>query len=249
MRLTFGFVSSFLFAVSLSGFVSAADQSEKKPTATAAAAKKSQTIMLFDGKSLDGWDFYLQDRKDKTKRDTTTKMKDVWSVKDGALRCKGRPVGYLRTKEKYQNFILELQWRWPKGSQPGNSGVLLRAHGEEQVWPKGLEAQLKVENAGDAFTNLGFKVNPVPGRSEDRRTQKLHPSNEKPQGEWNDYRLVMDGDSLTIEVNGLLQNQLFGVEEIPGWIILQSEGRPIDFRNIRLTPIGDRHILLAPLQQ
>lgn len=179
----------------------------------------------------------MQDRKDKTKRDTITKMSDVWSVKDGVLCCKGRPVGYLRTKEKFENFILELQWRWPKGSQPGNSGVLLRAHGEEQVWPRGLEAQLKTENAGDVFTNLGFHVDPIPGRTEDRRTQKIHPCNEKPVGQWNDYRLVMDGDVLTIEVNGLLQNRLTGVEKTPGWILLQSEGRPIEFRKILLTPI------------
>ncbi len=200
---------------------------------------KGKTVNLLEDETLADWNFFLRDRKDKTKRDTTTKKEDVWSVADGVLRCKGRPIGYLRTKAKYDNYILDLQWRWPQGSKPGNSGVLLRAHGEEQVWPKSVEAQLKIENAGDVYTNHGFAVTPVPGQTDGRRTEKLYPTNEKPQGQWNDYQLIMDGDVLTLKVNDLLQTQITGVEELPGWIALQSEGRPIEYRNIRLTPLGE----------
>ncbi len=203
-------------------------------------SRKGKTVNLLEDETLADWDFFLRDRKDKTKRDTTTKKENVWSVADGVLRCKGRPIGYLRTKEKYDNYILELQWRWPQGTKPGsNNGVLLRAHGEEQVWPQSVEAQLKVENAGDVYTNHGFALTPVPGQTEGRRTEKLYPSNEKPPGQWNDYQLIMDGDVLTLKVNGLLQTQITGVEELPGWIALQSEGRPIEYRNIRLTPLGE----------
>ena len=236
MRLSFGVIPAFLLGLALCSLLSAADQSVEKSTEKPARISP-KTVDLLADPSLANWDFFLQDRKDKNKRDTTTKKEQVWTVRDGVLRCKGRPIGYLRTKDKYESYILDLQWRWPADSKPGNSGVLLRAHGEEKVWPKSLEAQLKVENAGDVYTNHGFTITPVPGQTDGRRTQKLHPSNEKSPGQWNDYQITMDGDVLTLKVNGLLQNKITGVEKLPGWIALQSEGRPIEFRNIRLTPL------------
>lgn len=201
-------------------------------------SRKGKTVNLLEDETLADWDFFLRDRKDKTKQDTTTKKEKVWSVADGVLSCKGKPIGYLRTKAKYDNYILDLQWRWPEGTKTGsNNGVLLRAHGEEKVWPKSIEAQLKTKNAGDVYTNHEFPIAPVPGQTDGRRTEKLYPTNERPYGQWNDYQLIMDGDVLTLKVNGLLQTQITGVEELPGWIALQSEGRPIEYRNIRVTPL------------
>ncbi|MEA1951634.1 MAG: DUF1080 domain-containing protein, partial [Planctomycetota bacterium] len=173
---------------------------------------KGKTVDLLEDETLADWDFFLRDRKDKTKQDTTTKKEQVWSVADGVLSCKGKPIGYLRTKAKYDNYILELQWRWPENTKRGsNNGVLLRAHGEEKVWPKSLEAQLKTENAGDVYTNHDFAISPVTGQTDGRRTQKLYPHNEKPFGQWNDYQLIMDGDVLILKVNGMLQTQITGV--------------------------------------
>ena len=64
-----------------------------------------------------------------------------------------------------------------------------------------------------------------------------HAQNEKPVGEWNSYDIVCDGKTVTLFVNGLLQNK--GTEANPwhGPICLQSEGSPIEFRNIYLGPI------------
>jgi hypothetical protein len=100
-------------------------------------------IRLFNGKDLTGWDYYLAD--------PNAKMEDVWSVdrEQGILICKGSPPGYLYTKQDYTNFILKLEWRWAPGKPPGNSGVLLRVHGEHKIWPRSIEAQLMYMNAGD----------------------------------------------------------------------------------------------------
>ena len=74
--------------------------------------QKAATIDLFDGKSLEGWSYVLVDKN--------VKMEDVWSVKDGVLVCKGKPLGYLVTKGSYKNFKLEFEWRWaPGASLPG----------------------------------------------------------------------------------------------------------------------------------
>ena len=161
-------------------------------------------------------------------------MDDVWSVKDGVLCCTGKPVGYLRTEKKYTSYVLKLEWRWPQGSKPGNNGVLVRIVGEDKVWPKSIEAQLANQNAGDIWNIDQFAMTVDPERTKGRRTRKLKESNEKPQGQWNEYEIVVDGGDLTLKVNGVVQNTASEVEEVAGTIGLQSEGAPIEYRNIRL---------------
>ena len=53
--------------------------------------RQQNPIELFNGHDLAGWTYHL-DKPD-------VKMEDVWSVKDGVLRCKGKPAGYLLTKK------------------------------------------------------------------------------------------------------------------------------------------------------
>jgi len=194
------------------------------------AVKPPDAVALFNGKDLSGWSFRAKDPK--------AKMEDTWSVEDGVLRCTGRPAGYLKTDKKYTNYVLKLQWRWPKESRPGNNGVLLRVldgeHFHGNVWPKSLEAQLMHRRAGDIFTIGNFPLTPDPQRSRGRYTPMLKPTNEKPQGEWNEYEIMLRGGELTLKVNGQLQNKMSGAEEAPGYIGLQSEGAAIEFRNIRL---------------
>jgi hypothetical protein len=194
--------------------------------AAAPAKKRPKEVALFNGKDLSGWTFHL--------RDPNAKMEGTWSVRDGLLRCEGQPIGYLRTKQKYTNYVLKVQWRWPEGSKPGNSGVLLRIVGEDKVWPKSVEAQLAHQHAGDIFTIDGFPLKGDPQRTKGRYTAKMKPSNEKPPGQWNEYEIILNGGDLTLKVNGQVQNQATGVEQVPGWIGLQSEGAPIEFREVRL---------------
>ncbi len=196
--------------------------------AAAAQAAEPQPIKLFNGKNLDGWTGYHRDG---------AKVEDVWYVKDGVLICKGRPIGYLRTKKKYTNYILELEWRFNPEKGPGNSGVLLRQIGPDKVWPKSVEAQLMHRNAGDFWNIDKFQMTVDPARTKGRRTVKMKPTNEKPLGQWNHYRIVVDGDRIELYVNGELQNVATNVAEVPGHICLQSEGAEIHFRNIVLTPL------------
>ncbi len=196
--------------------------------ATLVQAGEPQPIKLFNGKNLDGWTGYHRNG---------AKVEDVWYVKDGVLICKGRPIGYLRTKDKFTNYILELEWRFNPEKGPGNSGVLLRQIGPDKIWPKSVEAQLHHRNAGDFWNIDKFQMKVDPARTKGRRTVKMKPSNEKPLGQWNHYRIVVDGDRIELYVNGELQNVATNVAEVPGHICLQSEGAEIHFRNIVLTPI------------
>lgn len=180
---------------------------------------------LFDGQSLAGWTAHLNDGG---------KLEDVWSVEDGVLTCKGNPVGYIRTTERYTSYVLKLEWRFP--GQPGNSGVLCRVQEPDTVWPKSIEAQLHSGNAGD-FWNIGeFAMKADPSRTNGRNTKATHRS-ERPLGEWNAYEIIVDGPTVVLKVNGEELNRATECAAIPGFIALQSEGAPIQFRRIRLAPL------------
>ncbi len=191
--------------------------------------KLGAPIPLFDGVDLAGWTFYLDA--------PGAKMSDVWSVADGVLDCKGQPIGYLRTEAQYEDFVLELDWRFPAGGEPGNSGVLLRRVGPDKVWPKSVEAQLQHRSAGDIWNIDDVPMLVDPARTSGRHTEKSSVCNERPIGEWNHYKITLDRGDLTLEVNGTVQNRATWVERVAGNICLQSEGSRIQFRDILLRKI------------
>ncbi len=204
------------------------------------AAAQPKPIALFNGKDLAGWEARIWDGKAQD-WDKTTPASAVWTVKDGILHCTGRPVGYLRTTKAYENYILELEWRWPKGSKGGNSGVLLHATTEKGlgIWPKSIESQLHRGNAGD-FWAIGttIRVPDMDKRKKGRRHLNLTDDSEKPIGEWNKMKVACIGDRITVHVNGDLVNAATKCSQTKGRICLQSEGHPIHFRNVKLTPVG-----------
>jgi hypothetical protein len=192
-----------------------------------------EPVPLFNGRDLSGWTYHL-DKPD-------VKMEDVWSAKDGVLRCTGQPVGYLITKKNdFENYVLTLQWRWP--GKGGNNGVLVHVTepGALGVWPKSLEVQLGSGDAGD-FWVIGTTLeieNPA-GRIEDRRHKNLTDDSEKPLGEWNKMEVTCRGDEITVKVNGKLVNHATKLSQSKGAIALQSEGTPIEFRDIKLKKLSD----------
>ena len=194
----------------------------------------SRQVALFNGENLDGWDMYLKDQD----TDPTT----VWSVDDGVIHCKGKPNGYLRTKADYSNYKLHVEWRWV--DKPTNSGVLLHTTGENKIWPQNVEAQLQNTNAGDFITVQAGTAITVNGNryssSENKtfkRVVKQHDSSELPAGQWNSYDIICKDDTIQLTVNGVLQNTATESTLTSGAICLQSEGSPIEFRNIKLTPL------------
>lgn len=206
--------------------------------ATAQAAEK-KPIALFNGKDLTGWTHYLWDSAGK-KQDTTTPMSAVWSVENGELVCQGRPVGYIRTVKDYANYRLSLEWQWPAGGKGGNNGVLVHTSTPNALgpWPKSIEVQLASGNAGD-FWVIGttLEVPDVEKRREGRRHLNLTDGSEKPFGEWNKMEIVAKGDEIIVHVNNELVNHATRCSETKGAISLQSEGAPVRFRNIYLTPL------------
>ncbi|MDR0422946.1 MAG: DUF1080 domain-containing protein [Proteiniphilum sp.] len=188
-----------------------------------------QSGSIFNGKDLSNWHFVLQG--DSVPGD------QVFTVDQGVITVKGEPLGYMYTKEKYADFILELEYRWAE--EASNSGVFILIEDPANPFPKGIECQLAAGNAGDFVLLNGADLNEYSlpeGATERPRFPvigKLHPSSEKTAGEWNRMQVTVTDGTVTVFVNDVLQNEASGKVKA-GHIGLQSEGGKIQFRNLLL---------------
>jgi hypothetical protein len=187
---------------------------------------------LFNGRDLSGWV-------------NVNCAPETWTVNEGLIHCTGLPTGALRTTTQYENFILELEWRHLRSG--GNSGVFMWASPiaapgvpflraiEVQVLDHGFNVPGKNEwytTHGDVFPIHGSTMKPF-GRHNGMRS---FPSEERSKGtpEWNQYRIVCSNGVIRLSVNG---KEVSGGENCSyrkGYLGLESEGGPIDFRNIRI---------------
>lgn len=197
------------------------------------AAPLPGELHLLQPNSLDHWVGIVPDLQDKPH---FSALAAIASVSDGVLTIKGQPIGYLRTAEKYTNYVLRLQWRFDPAKGAGNSGVLLRMVGADKVWPKSVEAQLESGNAGDFWNIDEVKMTTAKDRLKGRNTKHTRAA-ERPLGEWNEYEIIVNHSEITLFVNGQELNHATDVEEVPGYICLQSEGAQIQIRDIRLLPL------------
>ncbi len=212
-------------------------------TSATASEKDGQTIKLFrDGTPADdpaAWKAIGESPK--------ANAGAIWQRRDGALVIKPGPKGYLRTLRDFKNFTLELEWRRPEGKKPGRGGVLIRMTGKDKIWPNCLEAQLNADAAGDFWGLDGYRLAGPSERFKQlqhdqfgtlRNLQKTQNA-EKPPGQWNQYKIVANGETATLTINGREVNRANGCDTVAGKICLTAEGDEIHFRKVRLTPLPD----------
>lgn len=186
---------------------------------------QTNTVSLFNGTDLTGWIPYLQD--------STKNASQEFVVKDSVIVMSGT-YGYLRTEAVYSNYILDVEWRWPDSAT--NSGIFVNVEGDG-IWPDGYECQLMAGKAGDLINSGGADCALYRADSAQMIVAKLNASNEKPLGEWNQAEIVCTDSTVMVTINGLVQNKIDGISNKQGSIGLQSEGGPIEFRNVMLTPL------------
>ena len=161
---------------------------------------------------------------------------------DGVLVCKGKPRGYLYTNPHWTNCVVRFQWRYPSGTTNGNGGVLVRVTEPHAVWPKCLEFQLNLKQAGDFWAIRDYLVT-GPAERIKVITNSVHgtlrhlPKDqtvEKPPGEWNWFEGRVEGGIATQMINGQMVNQATGCEIVGGRVAFTSEGQEIHFRDIEV---------------
>lgn len=179
---------------------------------------------LFNGKNLDGWTFHVQ-------ADTIAPAGDVFGVQDGVITIAGQPFGYMLTEQSFADYKLHLEWRWP--GEPTNSGIFLHAEPIDGVWPRCAEVNLMNGHAGDMIASGGSAFEEL---EEGRFLRSTKESAENPAGEWNSADIVCNGNFIQAYINGVLMNEAH-FDRSSGPIALQSEGGPLEIRNVYLTPL------------
>ncbi len=207
-------------------------------TSCSTAPGHKAAIELFNGRDLSGWNYVTADPK--------VGLDQVWSVQDGILTCQGTPVGAIYRGPAVTNFRLSVEYRWPPGGKPGNSGIFSRITEPLLPIPRAVEVQLKHGSAGDVMGLQGrqvaagqprfFTVKQHPVAGDIARVKKLTDL-EKPAGEWNRVEILAQGAHYTVRLNGKVANEADGVEILPGQVGLQSEENVVQFRRVRLIPL------------
>ncbi|MGV3502932.1 MAG: 3-keto-disaccharide hydrolase [Adhaeribacter sp.] len=240
-----------LYALSLAALLQAAPLSGPAPTPTTQQTVKlpARGKSLFNGKDLAGWhtDVPAMDRKDPA-------VKTPFIVRKGLLVSLGNPGGHLITDASYQNYRLELEYRF--AGKPGNCGALVhvsRPRALYEMFPKSIEVQMMHQNAGDfwcieediAVPDMEKRRGPKEkwGVNGDklRRIPNLTDGSEKALGEWNAMTIECLGDQVKVWVNGDLVNHGFNATASSGRIALQAEGSEVEFRKVYLRPISKLH--------
>lgn len=192
-------------------------------------------IELLNGENLDNWDIVVGSEDGEPK--------DLFYMEDGVMHTLGLPFGYIQTKESYSAYKLHLEWKWT--DEPTNSGVLLNVQGKDMIFPRCVECQLMNGKAGDIVlmgkgTSITVQDSTYVVPSEENRylvIPKFEETSEKPAGEWNTYDITSQNGNIEIVVNGVLQNTGTAMSLTEGKIALQSEGSPLQFRNIYIQPL------------
>jgi hypothetical protein len=205
-----------------------------------------ETISLFNGEDLSGWYVDVPDMDD------DPDAINPFLVRDGLLVTLGRPLGHLITDESFENYRLEIEYRFP--GEPGNGGVLVHASTPRALYdmfPQSIEVQMMSGDAGDFWCiveditvdNMVERRGPeeewgiVEGAN--RRILNLTDDSENPLGEWNYMVVEAVDDEIKVWVNGDLVNHGYNATASSGQIALQAEGTEMEFRSVELTPITE----------
>lgn len=188
-------------------------------TTSQTTAQASSEKQLFNGKDLSGW---------------TINGTEKWYVEDGLLVCESGPdkaYGYLTTDDHYKNFELTLEF---KQEADGNSGVFVRSTvdgtkvsgWQVEVAPPGHDTGGVYESYG-----RGWLIKPAPEKDKMLK-----------EGEWNQMKIRLDGDTLTSWLNGTqmvtITDEKIGAGE--GSVALQIHdggGIKVKWRNINITEL------------
>lgn len=207
-------------------------------------SSNAQSRSLFNGKDLSGW------HVDVPEMDTNSKAINPFIIRNGLLVSLGEPQGHLITDARYENFRLQIEYRF--AGVPGNCGVLVFASTPRSLYkmfPKSVEVQMMHENAGDFWCIVeDIKVPDMEKRrgakaewgiteGKKRRILNLTDGSEKPVGEWNTMMIECVSNKIKVWVNRDLVNYGFKCTAHKGNIALQAEGSEVEFRKVELTPI------------
>ncbi|MFN0120495.1 MAG: DUF1080 domain-containing protein [Blastocatellia bacterium] len=184
-------------------------------------------------------------------------LPETWTWEGDYVRSTGKPIGVYRTQQKFTNFELNLQWRHLESG--GNSGVFAWVPDEAlkdlkpDTLPRwGIEIQAldhgyhqlhekRTGKKGDFFTTNGdifpvgnSKMTPFPPLSPNGSRSFPRKALSRGFGEWNHYYVRAINGEVRLWVNGEEVSGGNNCEPRTGYLCLEAEGAPVEFRHIRI---------------
>lgn len=222
------------------------ERSEMTQNMLSAEEQSEGWVLLFDGKSKDGWHSY-------GKSETGA----GWKVADGTIYLDAENKaswnegdgGDILTNDEYEDFHFKLEWKVAPG---GNSGIMFYVNEDtskyKNTWETGPEMQIldndahsdgkiTTHRAGDLYDLIASSSEPV-----------------YPPGEWNQVEIISKDSMLEFHLNGVkvVETKMWDdawramvagskFKDMPGFsqyqkgrISLQDHGDNIWFRNIKI---------------
>jgi hypothetical protein len=216
--------------------------------------KKSPWQPLFNGKDLKGWDTYIgPDLDDKGKPITGAPIglnndprKVFTIVKDNGnnvIRISGENWGAISTQKEYENYHLQLQFKWgalswgQKKGKKKDSGLLYHSVGkygaDYGAWMRSQEFQIEEGNSGDYWGVAGGMADIPAIKSGDDYVyspqgtltifkeggpQGRHcikgADTEKLSGQWNTLDFYCHGDTSIHVINGKVMMVLYHSKQL-----------------------------------
>jgi hypothetical protein len=175
-------------------------------------------VSMFNGTDFSGWRFSESSALPEA-------LPANWKVEDGVIKLAGGGNPHLGSQWDYEDFEMRFQWRALRDKY--NSGYFIRSS------RKVGSNQINLASGGEGRF-FGGKMN----------GGKPVPELQKPAGEWNEWRTLVEGDKVTFWCNGRLAWEGTEFATPRGYIGLQAEGAPLEFRALRIREIG-----FAPLDE
>lgn len=181
--------------------------------------------LIFDGKTLDGWQGSLKG----------------YVPQDGVLVCQKKGGGKLFTKKEYANFVLRFEFNLEPG---GNNGIAIRSPMEGRPSRDGMEIQI-LDDSANRYEHLhpyqyhGSVYGMVPAKRGHLR----------PAGQWNREEILCDGPHVRVTLNGAVivdadlsklpdppmdGNDHPGRKRTKGFVGFIGHGSRVQFRNVRI---------------
>ena len=196
---------------------------------------------LFNGTDLDGWFGHGTedprmlwemdiDALEAHKEHTRIDIRNHWRVENGELINDGEGL-YLTTNQDFADFELRLEYRTVPGA---DSGIYLRGVPQIQIWDT-------TEEGGKWNIGANYGSGGLWNNSEGAAGKNPLKLMDRPFGEWNSFRITIQGDVVTVYLNDELVVDKAVMENyfdrsIPlfeqGPIQLQTHGGEIRWRNI-----------------
>ncbi len=134
---------------------------------------------LFNGTDLTGW----------------TGAVDDYEVKDGAIACKQGRGGVLHTVDKYDDFVVRVEFRLPPG---GNNGLAIRYPGNGRASYDGMCELQVLDDDADKYS----KLDPRQYHGSVYGIAAANRGYLNPAGQWNYQEVTVRGSTIQVELNG-----------------------------------------------